>query len=41
MKLKLIVKGAGVYKADTLLQLIIEVLKHRLWHLLNDGKWID
>lgn len=41
MKLKLIVKGAGVYKAHNLWQLIIEVLKHRFWHLLNDGKWID
>jgi len=30
--MKLIVKE-GSYEADTLWQLIIEVLKHRFWHL--------
>lgn len=39
-KFKLIVK-AGVYETDTFWQLIIEVLKHRLWHLRMHGKWID
>lgn len=38
--MKLIVK-AGEYEADTLFSLIIEVLKHRTWHLFNHGKWMD
>jgi hypothetical protein len=38
--MKLIVKN-GTYEADTLWQLIIEVLKHRFWHLIKDGKWMD
>jgi hypothetical protein len=40
-KFKLIVKDAGVYKCDSLVSLIIEVLKHRFWHLRTEGKWID
>lgn len=40
VKFKLITK-AGIYKSDTFLQLIIEVLKHRFWHLRKHGKWID
>jgi hypothetical protein len=39
--MKLIIKGVGSYEADTLFQLIIEVLKHRTWHLINHGKWMD
>jgi hypothetical protein len=39
--MKLIVKGKGSYEAETFWQLIIEVLKHRTWHLFNDGKWMD
>jgi hypothetical protein len=38
--MKLIVK-AGTYEADTLLGIIIEVLKHRFWHFRTHGKWID
>jgi hypothetical protein len=40
-KFKLIVKDAGVYKCDSLVSLIIEVLKHRFWHLRTEGKWMD
>jgi hypothetical protein len=39
-KFKLIVE-AGVYESDSLLSLILEVLKHRFWHLINHGKWMD
>ena len=39
--MKLIIKGVGSYEADTFWKLIIEVLKHRTWHLFNDGKWMD
>ena len=38
--MKLIVKE-GYYEADTLWQLIVEVLKHRFWHLRKHGKWMD
>ena len=38
--MKLIVKG-GEYEADTLLSIIIQVLKHRFWHLRKHGKWMD
>jgi hypothetical protein len=31
----------GEYYADTFWELIIEVLKHRFWHLINHGKWMD
>jgi len=37
---KLVVKE-GEYYADTFWQLIIEVLKHRFWHLRKHGKWMD
>jgi hypothetical protein len=37
---KLIVKE-GQYEADTFWQLILEVLKHRFWHLTRHGKWMD
>jgi len=40
MKMKLIVKE-GTYEADSLFNLIIEVLKHRFWHLRTHGKWMD
>ena len=39
-KFKLIV-GAGVYEADTFWQLVLEVLKHRFWHLRTHSKWMD
>jgi len=39
--MKLIVKE-GSYEADTLWQLIIQVLKHRFWHLkLTVNGWIN
>ena len=37
---KLIVKE-GEYESDSFFALIIEVLKHRTWHLFKHGKWID
>lgn len=40
-RMKLIVKGVGAYEADTFWQIIIEVLKHRTWHLFKHGKWMD
>jgi hypothetical protein len=39
--MKLIIKKVGYYEADTFWQLIIEVLKHRTWHLFKHGKWMD
>ena len=39
-KFKLIV-SAGVYEADTFFDLVIQVLKHRFWHLRKHGKWMD
>jgi hypothetical protein len=38
--MKLIVKN-GFYESDSLFRLILEVLKHRMHHLINDGEWID
>jgi hypothetical protein len=38
--MKLIV-DAGEYESDSLFSLIIEVLKHRTWHLFKHGKWMD
>jgi len=32
---------AGIYEAETFFQLILEVLKHRFWHLRKHGKWMD
>jgi hypothetical protein len=32
---------AGIYESDSFFQLVIEVLKHRFWHLRKHGKWID
>ena len=37
---KLLVKS-GSYEADTFTKLIIKVVKHRFWHLFNNGKWMD
>ena len=39
-KFKLTCK-AGTYEADTFFALVIEVLKHRFWHLRMHGKWMD
>jgi len=32
---------AGMYKEDSLIRLLVAIYKHRLHHLLNDGKWKD
>lgn len=32
---------AGVYYANSLFDLIVQVLHHRWWHLMHDGKWMD
>lgn len=32
---------AGRYEADTLGSLLLEVIRHRLWHLWHDGEWRD
>jgi hypothetical protein len=32
---------AGSYESDTITGLIIEVIRHRFHHLINDGKWMD
>jgi hypothetical protein len=37
---KLLTK-AGTYEADTFLKLVVEVIKHRFWHLRTHGKWMD
>jgi hypothetical protein len=39
-RFKLIVPE-GTYEANSLVRLIYEVLKHRFWHLRNDGRWMD
>jgi hypothetical protein len=39
-KFKLIC-NAGSYESDSFFTLIIQVLKHRFWHLRTHGKWID
>ena len=32
---------AGEYYSDGYFQLGWEIFKHRCWHLLNHGKWMD
>jgi len=32
---------AGEYTADSFWGLTLEILKHRIWHLFEHGKWID
>jgi hypothetical protein len=32
---------AGVYYANSLLGLILQVIRHRFWHLTHDGVWMD
>jgi hypothetical protein len=39
-KFKLIV-NEGYYETNSFFELIIEVLKHRFWHLRKHGKWMD
>ena len=31
----------GYYKSDSLFVLVFEVIKHRTWHLITEGKWKD
>jgi hypothetical protein len=31
----------GMYESDTLIGLFVEILRHRTWHLLTHGKWVD
>jgi hypothetical protein len=31
----------GYYKSDSFFGLVLEVLKHRTWHLIKEGKWKD
>jgi len=33
--------NAGTYEADTFFRIVLEVLKHRFWHLRKHGKWMD
>jgi hypothetical protein len=40
MKYKLIVRE-GYYKSNSLMLLIYELIKHRLWHLFNGHGWRD
>jgi hypothetical protein len=39
-KFRLVV-AEGEYQSDSLFALILEVLKHRFWHLRTHGKWMD
>jgi len=36
-----LVVSAGEYYADTLPRLVLEVLRHRTWHLLRGDGWVD
>ena len=36
-----LVCAAGTYEANSLWSIIVEVLKHRFWHLRTYGKWMD
>ena len=32
---------AGTYSSDNIFRLFFEVIKHRTWHLLKHGRWVD
>jgi len=32
---------AGYYESGSYIGLMLEIIKHRTWHLFNHGKWID
>ena len=32
---------AVIYKSKSYLGLMWEILKHRMYHLIHDGKWMD
>ena len=36
-----LVVADGEYAADTLPRLVLEVLRHRTWHLLHGDGWVD
>jgi hypothetical protein len=36
-----LVVSAGEYYADTLPRLVVEVLRHRAWHLFRGDGWVD
>jgi len=38
--MKLII-NEGTYEANSLMGIIIEVIKHKFWHLRKHGKWMD
>lgn len=31
----------GFYENDNLLLLIVQIVLHRTWHLIQHGRWID
>jgi hypothetical protein len=33
--------GAGTYAAKSWIGLGIAIVRHRLWHLWHDGRWMD
>jgi len=39
--MKLEIKKGIYYEADSLIKILVMVLKHRFWHLRKHGKWID
>jgi len=38
---RLTVADAGQYEADSLRSLLLEVVRHRLWHFRRGDGWID
>jgi len=40
MRYRLIVPE-GLYESDTIIGLVVEVLRHRFEHLVRHGKWMD
>jgi hypothetical protein len=36
-----LITHAGTYESDTFFKLVLQVLKHRFWHLRTHGMWID
>lgn len=32
---------AGTYEAESFFRLVLEVLRHRTWHLLRGDGWVD
>jgi len=40
-KYALYLREGGIYEADSIIGLIMEIIKHRFGHLIKDGKWMD